>query len=216
MREMVRTLRDNWSVIAGAPWAFAIVAGLMSGLIWIVLKEFSKRQIEGLKHQIENLEARLKLRDDEIADYKRKLQGATPKEAGERIAELERQVLELQPKQRSLTQDQKACIGRHVAGNALPNDLLNIIYVGSSPESAIYAHDFKEALSLGGWSVEPDTVLFGSRVMNKGLTLAQASSDEHKTVSKILATALRKADVEFKEERNENLADVRLYIDMFH
>lgn len=78
MGGLLTTLKENWDVIADAPLAFMIWTIVLLGICWAILS-YIKR------HQIGDLKSRLSLRDDEIADLKRKLQGASPDEAGARV-----------------------------------------------------------------------------------------------------------------------------------
>jgi hypothetical protein len=71
MGDPLKIIRDNWAVIAQAPWAFVALAIVLGVLIWVGLTYLKD-------HQIGNLESRIRLKEDEIADYKRKLEGATP------------------------------------------------------------------------------------------------------------------------------------------
>jgi hypothetical protein len=69
-----------------------VALALLGALIWAALRW--------------QYEARLALRDDAINDYKRKLDGATPDEAAQRIAVLEDKVRTLEHNPRLLTQEQ--------------------------------------------------------------------------------------------------------------
>jgi hypothetical protein len=104
MGDLLTTLRENWEVIARAPLAFAIWTAALAALCWAVLSHLKSNQIG-------DLESRLNLRDDEIAEYKRKLDGASPDEAKARIDALEQRVEDgfkaLAPRDLSKEQKQK-------------------------------------------------------------------------------------------------------------
>lgn len=70
-------------MISGAPVSFAIAVVLLGTLIWL-----------GLRWQYGS---RLAHRDDEIAAYRRKLDGASPDEAAQKIASLEKRLDNLTP-----------------------------------------------------------------------------------------------------------------------
>jgi hypothetical protein len=103
MSNLMQTLRDNWAVIAQAPWAFLVVTVLLAGTIWLVVKALKAEQVG-------SLEARLKLRDDEIADYKRKLDGASPQQAHDRIEALERRIGQLEADPLAALRDESGAV----------------------------------------------------------------------------------------------------------
>ena len=90
MVEFLAYLGKEGAVIAEAPIVFLTALALAGGFVWLALRwQYSVR----LAH-----------RDDAIADYKRKLDGASPDEAARRIAELEKRLED----PRLLTPDQEA------------------------------------------------------------------------------------------------------------
>lgn len=100
MGDLLNWLRDNWAVIAEAPLAFALWTAILLGLCWFVVSYLKSNQIG-------NLESRISLRDDEISDYKRKLDGASPEEARDRIEKLEAEVASLKPRRLEADQAKK-------------------------------------------------------------------------------------------------------------
>ncbi|MEW6016765.1 MAG: hypothetical protein AB1760_01670 [Pseudomonadota bacterium] len=78
-------LAREWAVVSQAPFTFIIASLLVGAVAWAaVLWRYGGK--------IDHLEERVRLRDDEIADYKRKLDGATPDEARARIEKLEHDI----------------------------------------------------------------------------------------------------------------------------
>jgi hypothetical protein len=76
--QVIERLAKEWPVISGAPISFAIAVFVLGTLIWLALRwQYS---------------ARLAHRDDEIAAYRRKLDGASPDEAAQKIAALEKRL----------------------------------------------------------------------------------------------------------------------------
>jgi hypothetical protein len=88
MEPLLKLLTDEWSVLQQSPRLFIIAVVLASGAIWLALDwKYSA--------QIANLERRLSLKDDQIQDYKSKLNGASPDEAKRRLDELDLTVKKL-------------------------------------------------------------------------------------------------------------------------
>lgn len=82
MSNPLETLRAESGVIAAAPWSFAICLFVIGGVIFLILRAMKAQEIA-------DLNSRLTLRNDEIADYRRKLDGKTPDEAKSFVEALE-------------------------------------------------------------------------------------------------------------------------------
>jgi hypothetical protein len=88
--DIVQFVKENWAVIEQAPWVFVTLVvlfgggGLLGGRYW-------RADI------VTNKDSIIALRDAEISDYKRKLDGASPDEAQARIAALEKRLDALTP-----------------------------------------------------------------------------------------------------------------------
>jgi hypothetical protein len=83
VEQIIERLAKEWPVISGAPISFAIAVVVLGMLIWLALRW--------------QYGARLSHRDDEIAAYRRKLDGASPDEAAQKIDALERRLDSLTP-----------------------------------------------------------------------------------------------------------------------
>ena len=107
MEEFLKYLAGEWGTLSKAPLIF-LAAFLVIG--WLAYR--AARWTFDTKEQ--HLNAQLRLRDDQIADYKNKLSGATPDEAKARIDTLEAQIKQLLP--RSLTETQISALLAAVSG----------------------------------------------------------------------------------------------------
>lgn len=85
MSNPLSVLRAEGAVIAQAPWSFLICLFVVGGVIFLVLRSLKAQEIA-------DLNSRLTLRNDEIADYRRKLDGKTPDEAKSFVEALEVEV----------------------------------------------------------------------------------------------------------------------------
>ncbi len=97
-------IQQQWNAVKDAPILYISALAAIAVLIWVVITHLKSGRIE-------SLEERIRLRDDEIADYKRKLEGATPDEAAAKIAEAERSILILEEKLRLLQPRQRMIDG---------------------------------------------------------------------------------------------------------
>ena len=145
-------------MIAQAPWAFAILTVVIIGVVWAVINHLKANQIG-------NFESRLRLRDDEIADYKRKLEGASPDEAAARIAALEAVVAKMGPRKISLEQRQLMLpYLRPFAGCEI-----NIAQDAGASEAAQLLKGLVDAFTQAGWSPQTSFVMGPNRHPRTGL-----------------------------------------------
>lgn len=128
-------------MIAQAPWAFAILTAVIIGVVWAVINHLKSNQIG-------NLESRLSLRDDEIANYKRKLEGATPDEAAERIDRLEREIAALKP--REISPAQVTAIIQSLQGK---RGIVSIRQDMAYVDGRNIANGLQRAFGRAGWQV---------------------------------------------------------------
>lgn len=83
LQDIIDRIAKEWAVIEAAPVSVAIIAALCFTLAWLALRW--------------QYGARLAFRDDEISAYRRKLDGASPDEAAQRFADMEKRLDELRP-----------------------------------------------------------------------------------------------------------------------
>ncbi len=140
----------EWSVISAAPFTFIAGIILAGIIIWVAVRAIYLSEIR-------SLEARLKLRDDEIADYKRKLNVGSPDEAKDRIDRLEREVSLLHG--RHVTKAQAEAIRREASA---ANGRIRIMSDPSASDSGTYVGQLQDAFKDAGWSVE------GGQIMGSG------------------------------------------------
>lgn len=134
-------LQSQWSMIAEAPLPFIVGWLIFGGVAWAMARhQFSER--------LATAEERIRFKDDQIAAYKDKLQGATPDEAAGRIAALEARLQKLGP--RSITADQSRAMRSALLGTtghlALRVDV-------SVADATILAASLKSPFEEAGWIV---------------------------------------------------------------
>jgi hypothetical protein len=147
MGDLLTTLRENWDVIAQAPLAFAIWTVVLAALCWAVLSHLKSNKIS-------DLESRLNLRNDEIADYKRKLDGNSPDEAAAQIAALEREVAMLRPRKLSAQQAEAITASARAFSGAV-----HFKSDASSSDAKQFAAAMAQSFAIAGWNVATPMVL---------------------------------------------------------
>lgn len=153
-------------MIAQAPWSFLICIFVVGGIIFLVLRALKAQEIADLK-------SRLDLRIDEITDYRRRLDGASPEEAGARMDDLEAQLARLQP--RRLTAGQRRLISAAVAGQGLSVSIQTDM---ASVDARGLATDFSSAFQDAGWTVRPSAIfgLVGAPPSGTGVRVADVNN----------------------------------------
>ena len=199
-------LNAQIAAIVQAPVPY-IVSMIVSGLlVW-------KAASNHFKVRIESAHARRMLAEEKSKDYERKLSGASPDEAREKLLQLELAVEALTPRQRKLSDDQKNIISQKIKGVKCEDWQLSIIYVASSHEAHLYALDLSEAFSLGGWKVWPDILINASWISSRGLCLASPAGREISEIAKHVVAAFDAAGVEYVREFLPIDAD-RLFVEL--
>jgi hypothetical protein len=190
-------------------WApFLIAAFVVGVVIWRVLNHHYKGRLETKDDLI-------RLKDGQLQDYKDKLSGATPDEAKEQIAALRKEIEALEPKQRTLTPDQKKALTEFAATKQFVGSHAEIIYVPSVHETVVFATEIAAALQEGGWPVRADFALGGGLRPTRGLSLAVHNMEKRSAMAMMLGLALERAGLPFKWEQQEGVqASARLYVDL--
>jgi len=195
MEALIEYLAKEGRVILQAPATFSVALVLCVGVIWAAFSWAYLSRFEGQSSTLSSLEGRLKLKDDQISDYKDKLSGATPLEAKKRIEALELQVTALSP--RRLTTEQKAQISNSLAGAA------GSINIGSDmavADAKPLAADLASAFQAAGWRVNLPMFMGLSDPPASGLGLRIANPSQPSQVDKRVQAALRAANLVFDVE----------------
>ena len=179
------TLRDNWGAIAQAPWAFALWTMRVGGTTWAAISHLKANQLE-------KLESRLALQDDEIADYKRKLEGASPDEAKARMGMLEREIAHL--KARELSNENIAAIT--VAASVAPGAVA-IVYDMAYGAGQRMAGQMQRAFVAAGWRVSNGMVGGPAHLPPEGISIALRPEAERTAAEQALVSAFRSAGLPF-------------------
>lgn len=183
--DFVKALQDNWAVLSTAPWAFATIVvlfgggGLLIGRLW-------------QSGVITNLESRIALRDDRIADYERKLDVASPDEAKQRLDALEKQIRALGP--RTLSPDQMKAIGRRIAGQSA---IIEITHDMAAADAKALTAAFAVTFQRAGWkTIQPMVMGLGNHPPS-GLALQVANPSQLRPIENTVKQALEDAGIEY-------------------
>jgi hypothetical protein len=189
MGDTLQFIEDNWVVISQAPWVFVGLIGLFGGGGLL----FGRFWQSGV---VTTLESRMALRDDRIADYERKLGGATPDEASAKIAELERRLNELTHDPRLFTAEQlaqvAAALKSYVTGEIqISRDLDSMQSVKVHAQLARF---FKDQ----GWKVTTGTVFGITNPPASGIVLLTRNANPPSADEVSVVAALNAANVKFE------------------
>ena len=183
--QLIEHLRKERSQVRKAPVAFATAMALVGGLaLGAAALLYSYR--------LDSLNERLRLKDDQLADYKTKLAGATPEEAKARLQALEDQVQRLSP--RHLTAEQQAQIARIVTplkGRAM------ISADAAVSDARMYANSFASAFTSGGWIVSTPLVMGVGLPPKTGLAVRVRDAASLTALQRLVEAALDEAHVPY-------------------
>ena len=185
MESILKYFAAEGRVILKAPVTFGIALVLLVGLVWTALSwDFSSR--------IANLDSRISLRDDQIADYKSKLNGATPDEAKKRLDALESELKALTP--RRLTGDQKNKIAQALKGTT---GMLYLAQDMAATDATGLTRDLSVAFIEAGWQTILPSIFGPPQIPPTGIALLVADSGSLKPAEITVKRALESARIEF-------------------
>jgi hypothetical protein len=140
MPDLIKLL-EQWAVVTAAPIPFAVAVAIAAGLIWLAVGWSYSAVLSSKNAQIE-------LQDRQLADYKQKLDGATPDQARAKIEALERTVkMTVGARWEPLDKSQISTLAAKL--KEIPKSRASIMYenaLGKEMAESIFAA-FKEA----GW-----------------------------------------------------------------
>lgn len=176
-------------MIAQAPWSFAICLAVVAGVIFLVLRSLKAQEIA-------DLNSRLTLRNDEISDYRRKLDGKSPEEAKARLDELEARIARLQP--RRLDAAQREMIRAAVAGIA---SHISIAADMAAADARGLVADLSAAFQGAGWAVSHAMVGGPANPPPSGFGVSVADPDNLTGAQAAFVAALRSIGIDFDLRR---------------
>lgn len=141
MKDLLDLITENFAAVLKAPIPFFVCLLVAGFVIYQVVKNLKAQEIA-------DLTSRLNLKNDQVADYQRKLEGKSPDEAKAQIDDLTRRLARLEPA--TLTADQRNQL--IAAARAQPG-----IIVVRQNMAAVRMGDLHAALSsafqASGWHV---------------------------------------------------------------
>lgn len=161
--ELFDYIKSEWQTISQAPGTFLIGIIITGGAMYA----FVRHQ---LGDRISALEERIKLKDDQLCEYRDKLNGASPDEVKARIDGLEGRLQELREEfaPRSLDQNQKTAIHEKAS---LAAGQVTVVYDMACADGSAFATSIQQALKDAGWQVSNGMVGGPSNPPVEGLAL---------------------------------------------
>ena len=191
--DIVAFAKDNWAVISQAPWVFVTLAVLF-GTGGMILRRFM------FNERIAILNGRLAERDEKIAAYKTKLDGATPDEAARRIDALESRLASMEPW--TLSADQVQTLKEHLSKK--PGQVRIVKDMASTDCARVYPQVI-EAFSQSGWRVIGGGVLGLGNPPKQGIGLTSKNGDNLSDDEKAIIAAFVSAKVSFAHQRQQKM-----------
>lgn len=193
-------IKGEWAVISQAPLTFLLWGGVAA----IAAYAFARHQ---LADQMASLGERLNLKDDRIAAYLEKLQGATPDEAKAKIAALEASVrnYELRLADRVLTSEQLLKLENAI--KAFSGTNYKITTYWDLPEPMALANQISKALVRQGWCYAPPSepeMIFG---VHHGVEVYHTQAAESRDAAHVLAASLTELGIAARATLSRDATD---------
>jgi len=151
MNDVIELIKSNGSAVLQAPWAFATCVIVVGYITYLIVRAMKQQEID-------DLTSRIGLRDDEVADYKRKLEGRTPDEAKAAIDELRHRLKSLEPL--TLSSDEKL---RLITAAAKHRGSIRVNqYIAATLLGQLH-RDLIDAFVAAGWNVSQAQGMGNSR-----------------------------------------------------
>lgn len=150
------------------PVAWLVLTLVQSTIIWKVFSYFNSNSNESIRSQLD-------LARDQLADYKDKLNGASPDEARHRVKVLEEKIAHLSNRvdllgpRRLGIQQKETLLSRLSIGRGRT---ISIAKDGASADASTFGADLSDVFRQAGWNVESPVVLGLGNPPPTGIQLA--------------------------------------------
>lgn len=175
------------SVIADAPLIFAMAVLASATVVWWLVN----LRFGGI---IDSQKERLQARDEKIAEYKAKLEGAEPEEARAHIKDLEARLARLEPRRLSEAQRKAMVHCLRAAQGAV-----SIAADGACADGQGLARGVAAAFQEAGWQVSLPMVLGISNPPLSGISVAVPDLNHPTEVSRAIFAAMDAAGLIYEK-----------------
>lgn len=181
LEALVDRFAREWAVISQAPASFLVTSILVGTVVWLALRwQFGTQLI--------NRDGILALKEAEINDYKRKLDGASPDEAAHRIEVLEKRLSLLEP--RILSEAEFSVLKNGLQGREASVDVMHDV---ASPAMKNLWGQIAAAFHQTGWKVTTGMLMGLGNPPPTGIAIVGRDGSP---VVEIVAQALKKAGIQ--------------------
>jgi hypothetical protein len=204
MLELFQThIIGQWRMIMNAPVPYVMTTIVVALAIWAA-------HVWAYGRRLEKKDDTIALLDREITDYKRKLDGASPDQAKEKIESLERKVEQfsrfLEP--RRLTRQQKTGLANMIRTAGPIQGRVRVVHDMSCTDCDKYAADLAEAIkSAPGWMVEISHMAMSFKKASSGLAVLVRDRSQFAQEAIVLIRALERVEIPFEVFHQPKLAE---------
>jgi hypothetical protein len=191
--DFLKYVAGEAAVIAQAPLIFAAAVIVVSGLAYAAARWAFGTVISQKDATIASLEARIKLRDDQLAN---KLQSTPPDEAKSIIQSLEARLNKLAP--RRLERDHVEAIANRIGLPSGTTYKIEILHDGSCSDCSRFAADFVSLFgSVPGWEAVKGMVLGPGSLPPTGIGVCIAQAAKPSAAARTVMEAFRSANIKY-------------------
>lgn len=198
MVQLFLYLLGELSVILEAPTIFATTAIILYVIAYLIVRHQFKDRFASEKSKTEAVEGRLKLRDDQLADLRQKMENAPPDQAVSLIEELKGEIAALQPYGLSSKKVE-------VMINALKQTKADILITQevTAPDAIHLFEQVCDIFKKADWRVTKTKGTLGFKSPPEcGVMLVRRNNPEDEPIIAVLRHALDVAGLDIEERDN--------------
>jgi hypothetical protein len=187
-----KDILEQLAVIREAPIPFLIVTLAIFGIVWFVINLRYSDIIASRDSTIQTLEARIKLRDDQLAD---KLHSTPPNEAQAIIKGLQDRIDKISP--RRLDNLKRTALLQQLK---LPPGVayqIDIMHDGACSDCNLFAADFSTLFKESGWAVRNGMVIGPGQLPPSGVGIIVENPSALSEPAKAAVGAMKSTGIQF-------------------
>jgi hypothetical protein len=188
-----------------------VIVVLIIGTVWWIMNWRYGDLIAGKESQIASKEGQIQLQDRQIADYKSKLDGASPDQAKAKIEALEARLARVEPRRLSVKQRENlTTMLRPPQGSSYAVDISRDMACADCPGLVA---DFNAAFNAAGsWAISNPMVGGVSNLPPLGIGVRCADTSNPTAEAKLVMDALRGAGIPFNPQSRPIRSGVEIFV----
>ncbi len=190
-----KEILEQFAMIKAAPVPFFLVTIAIIGILSFIFSWAYSAIITNRDATIQSLEARIKLRDDQLAE---KLHSTPANEAQAIIKGLQDRINKISP--RRLDPSKRSLLAQKLKLPSGASFRVEIIHDGACSDCNLFAADFSTLFSELGWIVRNAMVIGPGRIPPSGIGIIVSNPSALSGAEKIVVDAMNSAEIKFNPQ----------------